>query len=127
MSENCPSLVRRAFRASDRGHPAPSPSRCLRINSIRASEAAVSCISRPQCRQAPSYRNRPADGDLDLALEAILAAGRPLIVAGGGANPLRRGSCDRRHSANGSASPSSHVTGQGVIRDDHERHRHHRR
>jgi acetolactate synthase-1/2/3 large subunit len=73
----------------------------------------------PQCRQAPSYRSRPADGDLDLALEAILAADRPLIVAGGGANRSGAAAAITAFSERLGIPVVSTITGQGVIRDDH--------
>ena len=116
-----PELVRRAFREAAGGRPGAVvlalPEDVLYQELPNAS---VSLHVEPQCRQAPSYRSRPPDSDLDAAIKAILAAERPLIVAGGGAN---------RSGAAGSITTFGErlgipvvttITGQGVVRDDHK-------
>jgi acetolactate synthase I/II/III large subunit len=116
-----PEIVRRAFREATGGRPgavALALPEDLLFQELP--DAEVSLHVEPQCRQAPSYRSRSPDADIDTALAAILAAERPLIVAGGGANRSRAGAILTTFAERLRIPVVTTITGQGVIRDDHE-------
>ena len=116
-----PEVVRRAFREATGGRPGAVvlalPEDILYQD---LPSEGVSLHVEPQCRQAPSYRSRPADADLDSALNAILAAERPLIVAGGGANRSAAAEAITAFAERLGIPVVTTITGQGVIRDDHK-------
>lgn len=116
-----PEVVRRAFREATGGRPGAVvlalPEDILYQD---LPGEGVSLHVEPQCRQAPSYRSRPADGDLESALKAILAAERPLIVAGGGANRSGAAASITAFAERLGIPVVTTITGQGIIRDDHK-------
>lgn len=115
-----PELVRRSFREATGGRPGAVvvalPEDIL-YEQIPAD--GISLHIEPQCRIAPSSRPRPGDGELDAAINAILSAKRPLIVAGGGANRSRAAETVTSFAERLSIPVVTTITGQGVIRDDH--------
>ena len=116
-----PEIVRRAFREATGGRPGAvvlSLPEDLLFQDMP--ETGVSLHVEPQCRQAPSYRSRSPDAAVDAALTAILAAKRPLIVAGGGANRSGAGAVLTRFAERLGLPVVTTITGQGVVRDDHE-------
>ncbi len=116
-----PEVVRRAFREATGGRPGAVvlalPEDILYQD---MPSEGVSLHVEQQCRQAPSYRSRPADADLERALNAILAAERPLIVAGGGANRSGAAEAITALAERLGIPVVTTITGQGVIRDDHK-------
>ncbi|MGY8631880.1 thiamine pyrophosphate-binding protein [Bradyrhizobium sp. 14AA] len=116
-----PEVVRRAFREATGGRPGAVvlalPEDILYQD---LPGEGVSLHVEPQCRQAPSYRSRPADSDLESALSAILAAERPLIVAGGGANRSSAAASITTFAERLGIPVVTTITGQGIIRDDHK-------
>jgi acetolactate synthase-1/2/3 large subunit len=116
-----PELVRRAFREATGGRPGAVvlalPEDILYQD---LPGDAVSLHVEPQCRQAPSFRSRPPDRDLDIAINAIVAAERPLIVAGGGANRSGAAASITAFAERLGIPVVTTITGQGIIRDDHK-------
>src|SRR5438874_1246301 len=116
-----PEVVRRAFREATGGRPGAVvlalPEDLLYQD---MPGEAVSLHVELQCRQAPSYRSRPPDCDLDAAIDAILTAERPLIVAGGGANRSGAAASITALAERLDIPVVTTITGQGVIRDDHK-------
>lgn len=116
-----PELVRRTFREATSGRPGAVvlalPEDVLYE---KLAEGAASVHIEPACKAAPSARTRPADADLAKALEAIRGAKRPLLVAGGGANRSAAGAPLTKFAERLNIPVVTTITGQGVIRDDHE-------
>jgi acetolactate synthase-1/2/3 large subunit len=80
-----PDLLRQAFRVATTGAPGPVH---LRIQShlgqITEAEAELDPLVEPMYRQAPAFRPEPEMQRVKDALAALMAAQRPVIVAGGG-------------------------------------------
>jgi len=80
-----PDLLRQAFRVSTSGAPGPVH---LRIQShlgqITEAEAELDPLVETMYTQAPAFRPEPEMQRVKDALAALLAAQRPVIVAGGG-------------------------------------------
>ena len=80
-----PDLLRQAFRVSTSGAPGPVH---LRIQShlgqITEAEAELDPLVETMYTQAPAFRPEPEMQRVKDALSALLAAQRPVIVAGGG-------------------------------------------
>lgn len=116
-----PELVRRAFRKATGGRPGAVvvalPQDLLQDD---MPSTGVSLHVEEQCRTAPAYRVRPENAALEAAIAAMLTAERPLIVAGGGANRSRAGSAISALAERMQIPVVTTITGQGVIRDDHE-------
>lgn len=115
-----PELVRRAFRQATAGCPGAVvlalPENVL-YEDVPAS--GVSLHVEASCSRAPAFRTRPADAEIAAAFDAILAAERPLIVAGGGANRSQAGEAIVALAEKLGIPVVTTITGQGVIRDDH--------
>ncbi|TGD95371.1 thiamine pyrophosphate-binding protein [Methylobacterium nonmethylotrophicum] len=115
-----PELVRRAFREATAGQPgAVVLSLPEDILYQTLPETGVSLHVERQCVRAPSSRVRPEAADLSAALDAILQAKRPLILAGGGANRSGAAASITAFAERLNVPVVSTITGQGVIRDDH--------
>ncbi|PTM41123.1 thiamine pyrophosphate-binding protein [Bosea sp. 124] len=116
-----PELVRRGFREATAGRPGAVvltlPEDILYQT---LPESGVSLHVEAQCRRAPSSRTRPPETALAQALDGILAAGRPLIVAGGGANRSGAAAVLTAFAERLQIPVVTTITGQGVIRDDHK-------
>jgi acetolactate synthase-1/2/3 large subunit len=80
-----PDLLRQAFRVATTGAPGPVH---LRIQShlgqITEAEAELDPLVEAMYKQAPAFRPEPEMQRVKDALAALLAAQRPVIVAGGG-------------------------------------------
>jgi len=80
-----PDLIRQAFRVATSGAPGPVH---LRIQShlgqITEQEAELDGLVEPLYRRTPPFRPEPEGERIRAALQAIAAAQRPVIVAGGG-------------------------------------------
>ncbi len=88
-----PDLLRQAFRVATSGAPGPVH---LRIQShlgqITEAEAELDPLVEPMYKQAPAFRPEPEMPRVKDALAALMAAQRPVIVAGGGV--MRSGAAD---------------------------------
>ncbi len=79
-----PDIVRKAFRAATSGRGGAA--HVVLPEDVLMEEAPFSEIyAEPACRRYPSYRTQAPRDPLERMLDALLAAQRPLIVAGGGA------------------------------------------
>jgi acetolactate synthase-1/2/3 large subunit len=79
-----PDIVRRAFRAATSGRGGAV--HVVLPEDVLMEEAPHTAIyAEPACRCYPSYRTQAPRGSLEGMLDALLAAQRPVIVAGGGA------------------------------------------
>src|SRR5260221_7979189 len=79
-----PDIVRRAFRAATSGRGGSA--HVVLPEDVLIEEASSTAIyAEPACRFYPSYRTQAPSDSLEEMLDALLAAQRPVIVAGGGA------------------------------------------
>lgn len=79
-----PDIVRRAFRAATSGRGGAV--HVVLPEDILLEDASSPAIyAEPACRLYPSYRTQAPRASLEGMLDALLAAERPIIVAGGGA------------------------------------------
>jgi acetolactate synthase I/II/III large subunit len=83
--ERFPDMVRQAFRVATSGAPGPVHLQ-FRGNEgqLDQDEADMEPLVEPQFARVPPYRPRPDPQDGRKFLEALQAASRPVIVAGGG-------------------------------------------
>jgi acetolactate synthase-1/2/3 large subunit len=115
-----PEVVRRAFRKATGGRPGAvvlSLPEDLLYENIPTDGTLLHVEE--HCRQAPSYRVRPQEHDLETTISSILSADRPIIVAGGGANRSGAAEAITAFAERLDIPVVTTITGQGVIRDDH--------
>jgi acetolactate synthase-1/2/3 large subunit len=80
-----PSLLRQAFRVSTTGAPGPVHLDVRGSHGqILEQEVELDGIFEPRYGQYPAFRPIAEHGDIQQAIAALLAAERPIIVAGGG-------------------------------------------
>jgi len=79
-----PDIIRKAFRAATSGRGGAA--HVVLPEDVLLEESQTSAIyAEPACRCYPSYRTQAPRDSLEKMLDTLLAAKRPLIVAGGGA------------------------------------------
>jgi acetolactate synthase-1/2/3 large subunit len=79
-----PDIIRKAFRTATSGRGGAA--QVVLPEDVLMEEAQHAAIyAEPACRHYPSYRTQAPRDSLERMLDALLAAQRPLIVAGGGA------------------------------------------
>src|SRR6266436_2417273 len=80
-----PDMVRQAFRVAVSGTPGPVHLQ-FRGNEgqVDAEEAEIEPLCEPQFSRVPPFRPEPEQASIVAALDALQAASRPVIVAGGG-------------------------------------------
>jgi len=119
-SEKMPEVVRRAFRKATGGRPGAVvlnlPEDLL---FAELPEGQVSLHVETQCSAAPAFRVRPELSTVLPAIQALMAAKRPLLVAGGGANRSHAGEAIVKLAERLQLPVVTTITGQGTIRDDH--------
>ena len=102
-----PDMVRQAFRVAVSGTPGPVHLQ-FRGNEgqVDADEAEMEPLVEEQFARVPPFRPPPEDAHVRAALDALQAAERPVIVAGGGvrASVRRHGAGGARRSAGRSRS-----------------------
>jgi acetolactate synthase-1/2/3 large subunit len=79
-----PDIVRRAFRAATSGRGGVAHV-VLPEDVLMEEVSSPAIYAEPACRFYPSYRTQAPRAALERMLDALLAAQRPVIVAGGGA------------------------------------------
>lgn len=115
-----PEIVRRAFRTATAGRPGATVLALPEDILYEAMpEAGVSLHVEQQCRVAPSYRVQPQPDAIADGVAALLAARRPLIVAGGGVNRSGASAALTSLAERMDVPVVTTITGQGAMRDDH--------
>ncbi|NIM44559.1 MAG: thiamine pyrophosphate-binding protein [Nitrososphaeria archaeon] len=79
---NISETVRRAFRIATMGKPGPV--HLSLPKNVLDEDAQVEIYGEEECRRYPSHREHPDVGEVEKAADLLLAAERPVIVAGGG-------------------------------------------
>lgn len=85
-------MLRHAFRVATTGNPGPVH---LQVQGnegqLDVEEAELEAVVEPQFAAVPPFRPAPDDRTLLAALDALMSAERPVIVAGGGVRASRAG------------------------------------
>ncbi len=84
-AEMLPRFVRRAFRLAPSGRPGAVHLALPKDVLAQEIDTAMDMHVEAACKTWPAYRTRPASDVVDRAARRLLAATRPVIVAGGGA------------------------------------------
>lgn len=85
--DELPTTIRQAFRESTTGTPGPSHIDLTGVTGeIITNEADLEVIAETQYMQIPPYRPEPDLNSIKNAIDLLIKAKRPVIVAGGGAN-----------------------------------------
>src|SRR5579872_1673661 len=80
-----PDMVRQAFRVAVSGTPGPVQLQCRgNEGQVDAEEAEMEPLCEPQFSRVPPFRPEPDQASVLAALDHLIAAERPVIVAGGG-------------------------------------------
>ncbi len=80
-----PDLIRQAFRVATTGSPGPVHLRVQsHLGQISEAEAELDSLIEERYRRVPAFRPEPDMEQVVAALEGLMAAERPVIVAGGG-------------------------------------------
>ena len=85
--DELPTTIRQAFRESTTGTPGPSHIDITGVTGeIITNEADLEVITESQYMQIPSYRPEPDSNSIKNAIDLLVKASKPVIIAGGGAN-----------------------------------------
>ena len=85
--DELPTTLRQAFRESTTGTPGPSHIDLTGVTGeIITNEADLEVIAEAQYMQIPSYRPEPDSNSIKNAINLLIKAKKPIIIAGGGAN-----------------------------------------
>lgn len=118
--DKLPEMLRRAFRRATGGCPgAVVLSLPEDVLYEEMPDVGVSLHVEERCRVAPSWRTQPGADALDAAMQALLQASRPLIVAGGGANRSHAAAALKSLAERLDIPVVTTITGQGAIPDNH--------
>lgn len=119
--EQLPYMMRQAFREATSGTPRPVHLDLLGRGgrNLEVAEAALPVVVEETHTRYPAYRPEPGDDEIDRAAQAIAAAERPVIVAGGGVR-LSSAAAEVVALAEKLSIPvATSVNGKGTIGDDH--------
>jgi len=85
--DELPTTLRQAFRESTTGTPGPSHIDLTGVTGeIITNEADLEVIAEDQYMQIPPYRPEPDSNSIKNAIDLLIKAKKPVIIAGGGAN-----------------------------------------
>ena len=85
--DELPTTLRQAFRESTTGTPGPSHIDLTGVTGeIITHEADLEVIAEAQYMQIPPYRPEPDSNSIKNAIDLLIKAKKPVIIAGGGAN-----------------------------------------
>lgn len=119
--EQFPFFLRQAFREAISGTPRPVHLDVLGHSGrpLEATEAPFSVVVEQSFTHYPAFRSQPDDASVVQAAEAIVAAQRPVIVAGGGVRLSGAGVEVVALAEKLSIPVATSVNGRGTILDDH--------
>ena len=120
MGDKIPETIRRAFRIATSGRPGAIqlaiPTEVVNYEFDDDSEL----FGDDNCCSYPAYRTRGSREDLEQLADLLMAAERPVIVAGGGANHSQAFD-EIKAVAEWLAAPVvTTISGQGIMPDDHQ-------
>lgn len=113
-----PHILRRALRLATSGRPGVAQV-TLPKDVLSQEATSPSIYAEEACREYPSYPQRPAAEAVERAARALLAAQRPVMVAGGGVHSARAWR-EVETLADLAALPvATTINGKGAIRETH--------
>ena len=120
LPDKIPETLRTAFRVATTGRPGavhlafPTEVMIGRLNSDRI---AIYCEN--ACRHYPAYRTRGDADQIKQLAELLIAAQRPVIIAGGGAVHSQADDMIKSLAELLSIPVATTISGQGIMPDDH--------
>ena len=118
--EKIPEIIRRAFRTATTGKPGAVhlviPEDMLKAE---VPDGEFSLHAEEECKVFPAYPTMSEPGKVDVLLDMIEQAERPLLVAGGGANRSRARAALQRFAEHMNVPVVTTITGQSTMPDDH--------
>jgi acetolactate synthase-1/2/3 large subunit len=117
-ADQIPDALRQAFRIATSGRPGAV--QVALPADILAEETSTPLLhAEAECRRYPAYRTRPDPAAVDQAADLLLRAGRPVIVAGGGA-VISGAWAELTALAEALGAPvGTSICGKGAIAEDH--------
>ncbi len=114
-----PRFLRRAFRLATSGRPGAVHLSLPKDVLSGDTTAAPRLVGEPACKSWPAYRTRPAADSVSRAIRRLLAAERPVIVAGGGA--VSSGAFDELRGVSDflRAPVATTISGKGAVAETH--------
>ncbi|MFW6136352.1 MAG: thiamine pyrophosphate-binding protein [Chloroflexota bacterium] len=116
--DRIPDVLRQAFRAATSGRGG-AVQVSLPMDVLSDSVEAPSLHAEEACRTYPAYRTRPHAAAIDRAAQLLLAAERPVIIAGGGAVTSRAWREIAGLAEALGAPVGTSICGKGAIGEDH--------
>ncbi|MEA3377406.1 MAG: thiamine pyrophosphate-binding protein [Chloroflexota bacterium] len=116
--DRIPDVLRQAFRTATSGR-AGAVQISMPMDVLSDSVEAPSLHAEEACRTYPAYRTRPHAAAIDRAAQVLLAAERPVIIAGGGAVTSGAWSEIAGLAEALGAPVGTSICGKGAIGEDH--------
>ena len=116
-----PETIRRAFRMATTGRPGAvhlAVPQEVFTGDCQTAPEEIYC--EPECRRYPAYRTRGSRIILEQFTEVLMAAKRPVIIAGGGAKHSQASEQILRLATRLHAPVVTTISGQGILPDEHE-------
>lgn len=118
--EKIPEIIRRAFRIATSGKPGAvhvAVPEDMLLHDV--ADTAFSLHAEEECGRFPAYPTTAEPGRIEMLLDLIGEAERPLLVAGGGANRSRARAALRTFAEQMNLPVVTTITGQSTMADDH--------
>jgi len=120
LPDKIPETLRTAFRVATTGRPGAVhlafPTEVM-IGQLNSDRIAIYCEN--ACRHYPAYRTRGDADQIKQLAELLIAAQRPVIIAGGGAVHSQAGDMIKSLAELLSIPVATTISGQGIMPDDH--------
>lgn len=120
LGDKVPDVMRRAFRVATTGRPgAVHLAFPLEVMHGEVPGADLGVYAEPACRTFPAYRTRAEEAAVEQAADLLVAAERPVLIAGGGV--VTAGAWDELTAVAEllSAPVGSTITGKGAVAETH--------
>jgi acetolactate synthase I/II/III large subunit len=118
--DKIPDAMRRAFRLATSGRPgAVHLAFPQEVLGSEVPQGDKDIYAEPACRSYPTYRARAEKAELERAIDHLLAARRPVIIAGGGVINARAWDELTALAELVGAAVGTTITGKGAIAEDH--------
>jgi len=116
--DKVPESLRRAFRIAVSDRPG-AVHLALPQEAMTGPVRLGECYAEPDCRAYPAFRTRGARDVLERLARLLVEAGRPVVVAGGGANHSQAGQALTALAEHLAMPVVTTISGQGIMADTH--------